>query len=72
MTGVQTCALPISESLTALPLLLDGDMARALGKIHAKPQRPSPPRPAGLVPVAATAGNAAAPAVPDPAPSPTE
>ncbi|MBC7730258.1 MAG: aminoacyl-tRNA hydrolase [Microbacteriaceae bacterium] len=62
----------IADSLSALPLLLDGEMARALAKIHAKPQRPNPPRPAGLVPTAATAGNPAVPAVPDPAPSPTE
>jgi peptidyl-tRNA hydrolase, PTH1 family len=39
----------IDESLAALPLMLDGDMARALAKIHAKPQRPNPPRPAGLL-----------------------
>jgi PTH1 family peptidyl-tRNA hydrolase len=57
----------IAESLTALPLLLEGDMARALAKIHAKPQRPNPPRPAGLVAVAA----ASAPAVPNPGPTST-
>ena len=50
----------IAESLTALPLLLDGDMARALAKIHAKPQRPNPPRPPGL----AAAGVVGAPTVP--------
>jgi PTH1 family peptidyl-tRNA hydrolase len=58
----------IAESLTALPLLLDGDMARALAKIHAKPQRPNPPRPPGLVVVAG--GAATAPAVPGPGPAP--
>ena len=58
----------IAESLTALPLMLDGDMARALAKIHAKPQRPNPPRPAGL----AAAGAAALAKPPDPAPNPTE
>ena len=51
----------ITESLTALPLLLDGDMARALAKIHAKPQRPNQPRPAGL-----EAGAAATPKTADP------
>lgn len=57
----------ITESLTALPLLLGGEMARALAKIHAKPQRPNPPRPAGLV----APGTAAAPAVPSPTPTST-
>ncbi len=56
----------IAESLTALPLLLDGDMARALAKIHARPQRPNPPRPLGL----ATAGVATAPTAASPSPSP--
>ena len=36
----------IEQSLTALPLLLDGDMERALMKVHAKPPRPKPPKPA--------------------------
>jgi peptidyl-tRNA hydrolase, PTH1 family len=35
----------IEQSLTALPLLLAGDMERALMKVHAKPPRPKPPRP---------------------------
>ena len=36
----------IEQSLTALPLMLDGDMERALMKVHAKPPRPKPPKPA--------------------------
>ena len=59
----------IAESLSALPLLLDGEMARALAKIHAKPQRPSPPRPVGLVAVAAA--TAPAPTAQDPSPTST-
>ena len=35
----------IEQALTALPLLLAGDMERALMKVHAKPPRPKPPRP---------------------------
>jgi PTH1 family peptidyl-tRNA hydrolase len=35
----------IEQSRTALPLLLAGDMERALMKVHAKPPRPKPPRP---------------------------
>ena len=35
----------IEQSLTALPLLLDGDMERALMKVHAKPPRPKTPKP---------------------------
>jgi len=36
----------IEQSLQALPLLLAGEMDRALMKVHAKPTRPKPPRPA--------------------------
>lgn len=36
----------IDDSVAALPLLLDGAMDRAMMKIHAKPPRPKPPRPA--------------------------
>ena len=37
----------IDQSLAALPLLLDGDMATAQAKIHARPPRPKPaPKPA--------------------------
>ncbi len=35
----------IALSLSALELLLAGDMERAMMKIHAKPPRPKPPRP---------------------------
>jgi PTH1 family peptidyl-tRNA hydrolase len=35
----------IQRSLQAVPLLLAGDMAAALAKIHAQPPRPKPPRP---------------------------
>ena len=35
----------IAQSLTALDLLLAGEMERAMMKIHAKPPRPKPPRP---------------------------
>jgi PTH1 family peptidyl-tRNA hydrolase len=34
----------IADSLATLPLLLAGDLAGATMKIHAKPQRPKPPR----------------------------
>jgi PTH1 family peptidyl-tRNA hydrolase len=40
----------IEQSLTALDLLLAGDMDRALMKVHAKPPRPKPPRPAAAEP----------------------
>jgi PTH1 family peptidyl-tRNA hydrolase len=35
----------IAQSLDALPLMLAGEMERAMMKIHAKPPRPKPPRP---------------------------
>ena len=35
----------IEQSLSALDLLLEGDMERALIKVHAKPPRPKPPKP---------------------------
>lgn len=35
----------IARSLDALPLLLDGDMERAMMKLHAKPPRPKPEKP---------------------------
>ena len=35
----------IEQALTALDLLLGGDMDKALMKVHAKPPRPKPPRP---------------------------
>ena len=36
----------IEQSIVALPLMLEGDMERALMKVHAKPPRPKPPKPA--------------------------
>jgi peptidyl-tRNA hydrolase, PTH1 family len=36
----------IEQSLGALDLMLEGDMERAMMKVHAKPPRPKPPRPA--------------------------
>jgi peptidyl-tRNA hydrolase, PTH1 family len=44
----------IELSLTALDLLLAGEMERAMMKINAKPPRPKPPRPALPTPDAAT------------------
>ena len=41
-------AKSIEQGLSALDLLLDGDMERALMKVHAKPPRPKPPKPAAL------------------------
>ena len=38
----------IQTSLESLDLMLDGAMDKAMMKLHAKPQRPKPPRPAGL------------------------
>ena len=35
----------ITQSLSALDLLLSGEMEKAMMKIHAKPPRPKPPRP---------------------------
>ena len=35
----------IEQSVRALPLLLDGEMERALMKVHARPPRPKPPKP---------------------------
>ncbi|HET9645077.1 MAG TPA: aminoacyl-tRNA hydrolase [Burkholderiaceae bacterium] len=40
--AIEAC---IARSLQALDLLLDGDMERAMMKIHAKPPRPKPQRP---------------------------
>ena len=34
----------IAQGVSALDLLIDGDMDRALMKVHAKPPRPKPPR----------------------------
>ncbi len=35
----------IAQSVGALPLMFEGDMERALMKVHAKPPRPRPPKP---------------------------
>jgi PTH1 family peptidyl-tRNA hydrolase len=43
----------IDQGLTALDLLLAGDMDKAMAKVHAKPARPKPPRPATAPPAAA-------------------
>ena len=43
----------IEQSLSALDLLLEGDMERALMKVHAKPPRPKPPKPTPPVPAEA-------------------
>lgn len=53
----------IAESMAALPLLLAGDMPRAMMKIHAKPERPKPPRPVNL-PIGGTPALPASPASP--------
>ena len=37
----------IEQSIGALDLMLDGDMEKAMMKVHAKPPRPKPPRPEG-------------------------
>lgn len=44
----------ITQSLEALPLLLQGPMDRALMKIHAKPPRPKPPAPPAARPAEET------------------
>ena len=41
----EAIAKSIEQSLAALDLLLAGDMAQAMMKIHARPPRPKPPRP---------------------------
>jgi len=40
----------IEQSLAALPLMFEGDMERALMKVHAKPPRPKPPKPEPVTP----------------------
>jgi PTH1 family peptidyl-tRNA hydrolase len=39
----------IEQSISALDLLFEGDMDRALMKVHAKPPRPKPPKPDAAV-----------------------
>jgi PTH1 family peptidyl-tRNA hydrolase len=46
--------------MTALELLLAGDMDKAMARVHAKPARPKPPRPADLRSTAPAAGAPAA------------
>jgi PTH1 family peptidyl-tRNA hydrolase len=41
----EAMAKSIEQSISALPLMLEGDMERALMKVHAKPPRPKPPKP---------------------------
>lgn len=40
----------IEQAMTALDLLLAGDMDKAMARVHAKPARPKPPRPASAPP----------------------
>ena len=42
-TAIEKC---IADALQALDLMLAGEMERAMMKVHAKPARPKPPRPA--------------------------
>jgi PTH1 family peptidyl-tRNA hydrolase len=58
----------IEQSLKAVPLLIAGDMDKALARIHAGAQRPKPPRLEPPSPAAAAAGGAAS----EPLPSPGE
>ncbi|MEY2893584.1 MAG: hypothetical protein RJA98_3492 [Pseudomonadota bacterium] len=50
----------IDQCMTALELLLAGDMDKAMARVHAKPARPKPPRPADLRSTAPAAGAPAA------------
>jgi PTH1 family peptidyl-tRNA hydrolase len=50
----------IDQGMTALELLLAGDMDKAMARVHAKPARPKPPRPADLRSTAPAAGAPAA------------
>ena len=47
----------IEESLKVLDLLMAGEMDRAVMKLHAKPARPKPPRPADAAPVTNPSGD---------------
>lgn len=44
----------IEQSIAALPLMLEGNMERALMRVHAKPPRPKPPRPDNTEPTEST------------------
>jgi peptidyl-tRNA hydrolase, PTH1 family len=46
----EVIAKSIEQSIAALPLMLEGDMERALMKVHAKPPRPKPPKPPNPAP----------------------
>ena len=62
----------IADSVATLPLLLDGAMDRAMIKIHAKPPRPKPSRPAETTdPTAAVTAAVAATSPPDRAADPS-
>ena len=41
----EAIAKSIEQAVAALPLMFEGDMERALMKVHAKPPRPKPPKP---------------------------
>ena len=41
----EAIAKSIERAVAALPLMFEGDMERALMKVHAKPPRPKPPKP---------------------------
>lgn len=41
----EAIAKSIEQSVSALDLVLDGEMERAMMKVHAKPPRPKPPKP---------------------------
>ncbi len=51
----------IAETMPALDLLIDGPMDRAIMKLHAKPPRPKPPRPATRPAAAPGGGNGPGP-----------
>jgi peptidyl-tRNA hydrolase, PTH1 family len=61
--ALQDC---IHKSLPVLPLLLAGEMDKALQRLHAKPQRPKPPKPA--VPPKVADAAAPPPSATEPAP----
>ena len=52
----------IEQSMSALELLLDGDMERAMMKVHARPPRPKPPAPPALPAASALPAACAPPA----------
>jgi PTH1 family peptidyl-tRNA hydrolase len=54
----------ITRSLAALDLIVAGEMGRATMAVHAKPERPKPPRKAAPAPSAATGQDTCAPDTP--------